>query len=144
MAPLISPDPITLYPPSEDLDEHGWRLPDPEPYWQGMGNLQQAPGISDVRAADGGGRGPFGPARDRYGQVFLPVEMQLIEGSVAECRGRYYFLTQCRFAGDPTGNGDGTSPLDCWTASATSFDTWPGVVTPQPTSEGLSEPSRRL
>jgi hypothetical protein len=136
MAPLVAPDLITLYPPSEDLDEHGWRLPATEAYWQGKGNLQQYPGISDVRASDGGGRGPFGPARDRTGSMFLPVEdLQLIEGSVAECRGRYYYLTQCRFVGDPTGTGDGSSPLDIWTATATSFDTWPGVEVPRPYGE---------
>jgi hypothetical protein len=141
MAPSIAPDPMTLYPPSEDLDEHGWRLPSPEAYWSGKGNLQQYPGIADVRASDGGGRGPFGPARDRTGSVFLPVEAQLIEGSVLECRGRFYYLTQCRFIGDPTGNGDGTAPLDCWTATATSFDTWPGVEVPQPV-QSSGEPPR--
>lgn len=128
MAPLVAPDPVTLFPPSGDLDEHGWALPGSEPYWSGSGNLQAFPGIADVRAADGGGRGPFGPARDRSGTLYLPVEMELIEGSVAEIRGRHYYLTQVRFVGDPTGSGDGTAPLDVWTANATSFDTWAGAV----------------
>ena len=144
MPPLVAPDPVTLYPPSSDLDEHGWQLPGSPSYWSGNGNLQLMPGVSDVRAGDGGGRGPYGPARDRLGQLFLPVEMDLIEGSIAECRGRWYYLTQTRFVGDPTGNGDGTSPLDCWTATATSFDTWPGVEMPPDAPEPLSEPESGL
>jgi hypothetical protein len=125
MAPLIAPDPMTLYPPTGETDEHGWALPGSEPYWTGQGALQLQPGISDPRAADGGGMGPYNPARDKVGAVFLPVEAGLIEGSVLVCRGRTYFVSQSRFVGDPTGNGDGTAPLDCWTAQVTATDQWP-------------------
>lgn len=123
MAPLVAPDPVTVYAPASSPDEHGWSLPATAPVWSGMGNLQLQPGLSDPRAKDGG-HGPFNPSRDRVGTIYLPVEFSLVEGSVVECRGRHYYLSDTRFVGDPSGNGDGTAPLDVWTATVTSFDTW--------------------
>lgn len=117
---LIETDDVVCYPPSPETDEHGWRLPGSEPYWSGRGTLQLRAGVSDPRAAEGGGRGPFGPARDNVGDLFLPPDLELLEGSTAEIRGHRYALSQVRLVLDPTALG-----LDCWAATATSFDTWP-------------------
>lgn len=120
MSILLATDDVVLTPPSENTDEHGWRLPGTDPYWTGRGALQLRAGISDPRAADGGGRGPYGPARDEVGDLYLPPELTVLEGTTAEVRGRRYVLSQVRLVVDPVGGG-----LDCWAATATSVDTWP-------------------
>ena len=124
MSLLLAADEVTLYPPSVDTDEHGWRLPDTSaPYWSGLGNLQLQPGVSVPTAADGGGRGPYGPARDQLGVLFLPASIPaLFEGSTAVVGARTYVLSQTRVVNDPL---DGAT-LTCWAATATSVDTWPG------------------
>ena len=123
MTVLLAEDEVVLYPPSVDVDEHGWRLPDEAPYWSGIGNLQLNPGISNPLAAGGGGRGPYGPARDNVGSLFLPPEVPLLEGSSAMIRDRVYVLSQVRIVADPVMGLDG--PMTCWAATATSNDTWP-------------------
>lgn len=130
MTVLLAADQVDLYPPSAALDEHGWRLPDTTTsYWSGVGNLQLQPGISIPTAADGGGRGPFGPARDLLGTLFLPADVPLLEGSTAVIRGRWFVISETRQVTDPTDSG-----LDCWAAIATSIDTWPNQApTPTPT-----------
>jgi hypothetical protein len=120
---LLPTDHVALYPPA-GLDGHGWRLPAgdaAEPYWQGEGALQLQPGVSDPRAADGGGRGPHGPARDAVGQLFLPGSLpELADGYTARVRGETYVLSQTRRVLDPAG-GD----LGCWAAQATGTSRWP-------------------
>jgi hypothetical protein len=126
---LLGADDVVLYPPSADVDEHGWRLPDLDtPYWSGIGNLQLGPGLSNPQAASGGGRGPYGPARDQLGSLFVPADVVLLEGSTAEVRGRRYVLSQVRLVADPVGGVAGE--LTCWAATATSVDTWPDGGTP--------------
>ncbi len=124
MSLLLAADDVVLYPPSTDMDEHGWRLPDEATsYWTGVGNLQLGPGLSNPLAASGGGRGPYGPARDDVGNLFLPSDVALLEGSTAVVRGRSYVLSQVRLVADPAEGLEG--PLTCWTATATSVDSWP-------------------
>lgn len=117
---LLAADAVTLCLPGE-LDGHGWREPGRVPHWDGTGNLQLAPGVSDPRAAAGGGHGPHGPARDLTGDLFLPAEAEPAEGMTARVRGRVFVLSQVRFVTDPA-SADG---IGCWTATATSTDTWP-------------------
>lgn len=121
---LLATDTIACYPPSQNTDSHGWRLPDlTDQYWTGAGALQLRAGVSDPMAADGGGHGPYDPAYDEVGDVYLPAEagLTVLEGTSIECRGRWYVLSQVRLVADPAGLG-----LACWVATATSVDSWPG------------------
>ena len=120
MTVLLDTDDVVLVLPSADTDDHGWRLPGTDPYWEGRGALQLRAGVSDPRASEGGGRGPSGPARDEVGDLYLPTGLRPLEGSTAEIRGRVYVLSQVRLVVDPVGLN-----LDCWAATATSVDTWP-------------------
>lgn len=118
---LLTTDEVSLTYPSVDTDEHGWRLPTEAPVvWTGLGNLQLQPGISSPRAAEQGGRGPYGPARDAYGQLYLPADAPVVEGAQVSVRGRTYVLSQTRVVADPRGE-----ELECWVATVTSVDTWP-------------------
>ncbi len=118
---LLAPDQVTLTLPSTELDEHGWRLPgDPPPVWEGPGNLQLNAGISSPRAAEEGGRGPYGPARDNVGTLYLPPEAPVLEGSTVEVRGRRYVASQTHQVLDPV-----SAQLTCWAMTVTSVDTWP-------------------
>jgi len=116
---LLPTDDVVLYPPGQ-LDGHGWRQPGTRPSWAGRGALQLLPGVSDARAATGGGHGPHGPARDLTGNLFLPPDAAPVEGMSALIRGRVFVLSQVRQVLDPTGPGIG-----CWTATVQSTDTWP-------------------
>lgn len=127
-----------LYPPSEATDDHGWRLPGAEPYWQGPANLQLQAGISRPQAGPGGGRGPFGPARDDTGVLYLPDDPGLAalrDGWVALVRGKRYVLSQARYVADPAGAG-----LACWAATATSVDSWPPPDEPAGPGPALGGP----
>jgi hypothetical protein len=123
MSPLLlAPDTAALFRPGV-LDPHGWRRAGegPQPYYDGPANLQLQPGVSDPRAAAGGGHGPHGPARDLTGNLFLPADdAEPLEGSSAVIRGRVFVLSQVRLVADPTDSG-----LDCYTATVVSTDTWP-------------------
>lgn len=129
---LLAPDEVALYEPA-GLDPHGWRLPGDEPAWQGRGNLQLGPGISDPRAGPGGGRGPFGPARDQAGTLYLPVMdgLEIEDGQVAVIRGRVYVLSQARLVVDPSG----WLPISCWVATVTGTDRWPEPGEREPEEE---------
>lgn len=118
---LLPTDDVELAPPAQ-LDEHGWRLPGDEPYWTGRGNLQLAPGVSDPRAAAGGGRGPYGPARDLTGTLYLPADAAPVEGSVARVRGHVFVLSQVHLVIDPLYPAGG---ITCWQATAMGTDSWP-------------------
>jgi hypothetical protein len=117
---LLPTDTAALYQPG-DLDPHGWREEGTlGPYWEGECSLQLAPGVSDGRAAAGGGHGPHGPAVDSTGVLFLPPELVIADGMTADIRGRTFVLSQTRLVKDPLGG-----LLDCWTATVTTSDTWP-------------------
>lgn len=123
MSLLIANDAVVLYPAGGD-DEHGWRLPDAEPAWEGTGNLQLGPGASDPGAGDGGGAGPFAPAAAEAGQLFLPPDAGAADGMTAEIRGRLFVLSQVRLITDPRGSGE----LDCQQASVSAVSGWPGEM----------------
>jgi len=125
----LAADEVTLHPPG-DLDEHGWRNPDdfPVPAWTGTGNLQLAPGVSDPRAAAGGGHGPHGPARDETGTLYLPADAPAADGWTAQVRGRVFVLSQVRLITDPASPGGG---IACQAATVTTTDTWPGGGDPR-------------
>jgi hypothetical protein len=112
---MLASDRVALYPPG-DLDAHGWREPpdDTRPAWSGMGSLQLTAGLSDPRAAGGGGRGPHDPAAAGAGLLYLPPAAEPREGWTAVVRGEPYVLSQVRFVADPTGPG-----LACWAATVT-------------------------
>jgi hypothetical protein len=118
---LLGRDQVALYPPAGLEDAHGWRLPGAAADWEGIGNLQLQPGVSDPRAAGGGGRGPHDPARDRQGTLYLPADAPVADGWTAVVRGEAYALSQVRMVADPLG-GDG---LDCHAATATGISDWP-------------------
>ncbi len=122
MTVLLPMDDVTLYPPGGQ-DGHGWREMGFEPYWTGRGNMQFQTGVSDPRAGDGGGHGPFQPAHDLIGTLFLPEDGQPLEGGWAQINGRAFALSMTRHMPDPAGGGAG-----CWQATATSVDTWPGAL----------------
>lgn len=120
---LLAADPVNLYRPG-DLDRHGWRLPGVgPPAWAGVGNLQLAPGASDPRAADGGGRGPHDPARDLTGSLYLPPGTPAEDGWVAVIRDRPYVLSQVREVTDPAEPGGG---IACVAATVTGTADWGG------------------
>jgi hypothetical protein len=112
---LLAADAVELYRPG-DLDAHGWREADPGGclLWSGLGNLQLGPGLSDPRAAGGGGRGPSQPQAAETGVLFLPPEAEPVEGSAARIRCRVFLLSQVHLVADPTGG-----MLDCWQATVT-------------------------
>lgn len=113
---LLAADGVVLYPPGE-ADAHGWVLPGTESYWAGSGNLQLQPGLSDPRAADRGGHGPYDPAAVQAGVLYLPPPVPLVEGSLAVIAGRGAFvLSQIRLVPDPADPGGG---IACWAATAT-------------------------
>jgi hypothetical protein len=118
---LLPTDTVTLYAPGE-LDEHGWRLDGAQPAWTGPGNLQLAAGVSNPQAASGGGHGPFGPARDETGTLFLPREVVVADGYAAAIRGRLFVVSQVRFVTDPAEPGAG---IACQAMTVTSVDGWP-------------------
>lgn len=119
---LLPTDYVELISPGE-LDEHGWRLPgEAEPYWVGLGSLQLGPGVSDPRAAAGGGRGPHGPARDLTGTLYLPPDANPVEGAGALIRGHPFVLSQVHLVVDPLAPGAG---LSCWAATVTGVQSWP-------------------
>jgi hypothetical protein len=115
---LLAADAVELYQPGA-LDGHGWRDPGDDgarPVWRGMGSLQLVAGISDARAAEGGGRGPHQPARTETGNLFLPLGSDPADGMTARVRGQSFVLSQVRLIQDPTVPGGG---ITCW-ASAVS------------------------
>jgi hypothetical protein len=116
---LLTPDHVVLYPAGE-LDPRGWREPGDEPAWEGAGNLQLQPGITDPRAADGGGRGPHDPARDHTGQLYLPPDAPVADGMAAVVRGDTYWLGQTRLMEDPTAGARAA----CWVSTVTGTRTW--------------------
>jgi hypothetical protein len=120
---LLASDAVTLYPPAADADAHGWALPGADPYWSGLGNLQLTFGTSDPQAAAGGGSGPFAPRAVQQGQLFLPPDVQLAEGSAAQVRGEWWVLSQVRLVPDPMAVGAGAS---CWVCSVSSVRQWTG------------------
>lgn len=121
MSLLLAADEVALYPAAPE-DSHGWALPglDP-PAWTGTGNFQAQPGRADVRAADGGGHGPYDPRAGSVGVLLLPPDAPLADGMTAVVRGVTYALSQSRAVLDPVGGG-----LDCQAATASSVSDWPG------------------
>jgi hypothetical protein len=119
MTLLLAPDTVQLYAPTAGADEHGWAEPGAAPGWTGAGNLQMIAFPSDPRAESAGGHGPYDPATQRRGLLFLPVGASPLEGMVAVVRGEPWALSQVRLVVDPTGGG-----IDCWIATATASD-WP-------------------
>jgi hypothetical protein len=118
MSLLLAADLVTLYPPGSP-DERGWAGPGTVPVWSGQCNLQLGPGVTDPRAAEGGGAGPFGPARTLSGELYLPPEAKPEDGWTADVgAGFRYVLSDVRLVPDPAGAG-----LDCWVATATRDDT---------------------
>ena len=116
MTLLLAADAVELYPAGQ-ADDHGWQEP-PEsarPCWRGMGSLQLVGGLSDPRAAQGGGHGPHDPARTEQGSLFLPLGSDPADGMTAIVRGQVWTLSQVRLIADPVaGVGGGIS---CWAAS---------------------------
>jgi hypothetical protein len=122
MTLLLGVDDVTLWQPTPGDDTYGSALEDLAfiSAWQGKGNLQLTGGASDLRAAEGGGRGPFAPAQSAAGQLFLPLDAPVTEGITADIRGSTYVLSQTHVVADPLG-GD----LGCWEATVTEVTTWP-------------------
>jgi hypothetical protein len=119
---LLGSDTVSLYAPAADADAHGWALPAADPYWTGPGCLQLSPGASDPRANEGGGRGPYSPHQTPAGQLFLPPDCPLAEGSAAQARGAWWVVSQARLVADPTAPpGEGIS---CWAATVTASAQW--------------------
>jgi hypothetical protein len=116
MGLLLAADAVTLYPPGTP-DERGWTGPGTAQAWSGTGNLQLAPGASDPRAAEGGGTGPFGPARLNIGELYLPPDAAPADGMTADVRGSRWVLSLVRLMPDPAGTG-----LDCFQATVTRDD----------------------
>ena len=117
MTLLLAADSVELYRPSDSADEHGWALPGTLPAWSGPGNLQMSGFPSDPRAEATGGHGPFAPASQPSGALFLPLDASPSDGQVAVVRGQSWALSQVRLVVDPTGGG-----VDCWIALATLAD----------------------
>ncbi len=116
MSLLLAPDAVTLYPPSGEADSHGWAEPGAEAAWSGSGNLQLSFGVTDPRAEAGGGRGPFKPAHEPAGLLYLPPEApEPANGTIAEVHGRRYVLSNVHPVSDPI-PGAGVA---CWVASVT-------------------------
>jgi hypothetical protein len=119
---LLGTDTVALYPPAGSADEHGWALPGPDPYWTGTGNMQLTPGPSDPQAAQGGGHGPYAPAAALQGQLYLPPDCPLQEGSAALVRGAWFTVARARLVTDPTAPpGEGAS---CWVAAVGGTAGW--------------------
>jgi len=118
---LLATDDVALFPPGT-LDDHGWREPGRAPAWAGTGNLQLAPGVSNPQANQGGGHGPFGPARDLAGTLYLPPDASVDDGWVARVRDRVFAVSQVRLVKDPFDPAEGIS---CVAMTVTSVDTWP-------------------
>ena len=115
MTVLLAADEVELY-PANGPDTHGWTLPGTAPSWTGTGNLQLGAGLSDPRAADRGGHGPFAPATAPTGVLFLPADAEPAEGMAARIRGQVWVLSQVRLQADPT---DLAGYLTCWAATVT-------------------------
>jgi hypothetical protein len=115
---LLAADAVELY-PAGDLDAHGWRLPGDgdTPSWCGLGNLQLVSGLSDPRAAEGGGHGPHDPRRVEAGNVFLPIAAEPVDGMTLVTRGQVFVLSQVRLLVDPIEGESGG--LTCWAAAVT-------------------------
>jgi hypothetical protein len=122
MSVLLAVDQVDLYPPDTSAqDSHGWVDPGPAPpTWTGLGSLQLTAGVSDPRAAEGGGFGPFSPGAVELGTLYLPPEASPVEGTVAVVRSRMFVLGKVRLVPDPTGSG----MLDCWAAAASGNEAW--------------------
>lgn len=136
---LLAADQVELYPPGEP-DAHGWVLPGTDRYWAGSGNLQLQPGLSDPRAADRGGHGPYDPAAVQAGVLYLPPPVPLVEGSLAVVEGRGAFvLSQIRIMPDPADPGGG---IACWAATATAVpgEDGPGEDQDGEDQDGEDEP----
>jgi hypothetical protein len=117
---LLAADAVALYPPGP-ADVLGWATEGvPPPAWEGTGNLQLAAGMTNPRATEGGGFGPFSPARAQQGVLYLPAEAAPADGMTAECRGIRWALGGVRLVVDPSG-GD----LTCFEAIATQTSNWP-------------------
>ena len=111
---LLAVDAVTLY-PAGPADVLGWSTgTGTAPVWSGTGNLQLSAGVSDPRASEGGGFGPFAPARVESGVLYLPDDAQPADGMTADVRGARWVLSQVRLVADPTGG-----PLTCWAATVT-------------------------
>jgi len=117
MTLLLAADPVTLYRPGNP-DERGWTGPGSSAAWSGTGNLQLSAGVSDPRAAEGGGTGVFGPARLESGELYLPPDASPADGMTAEVRGKRWVLSHTRLVADPVGTG-----LDCWQCAIQRDDT---------------------
>lgn len=114
---LLGADHVDLYAPGP-LDGHGWREGEPgRRLWAGTGNLQLLPGVSDPRAADGGGRGPHDPARTETGNLFLPLDAEPADGMTAVIRGEAYAVSEVRVIADPVAGAGGG--IACWAATVT-------------------------
>jgi hypothetical protein len=122
MSVLLANDAVELYAIPGTADAHGWADPGAAPpAWTGTGNLQRAPGYTDRRAADAGGHGPFGPAAQETGILYLPPDANPEAGMTALIRGWIWALSQVREIADPTGSG----LLDCWEMDVSAVSTWP-------------------
>jgi hypothetical protein len=118
---LLAEDSVTLYPAGYP-DGHGWVMPEGEPIWHGLGNLQPTPGRHDPRAAEGGGHGPFAPEAGEVATLYLPPDAPVADGVWAEVRGVSWYLSQARLMADPFGLG---GDLTCWQVNAASTSRWP-------------------
>jgi hypothetical protein len=119
---LLGTDTVVLYPAATGADEHGWAQPGADPYWTGPGSLQLTPGPSDPQAAAGGGHGPYEPQAALQGQLYLPPDCPLEEGSAALIRGQWFAVSRARLVTDPTcPPGEGIS---CWACAVAGTAGW--------------------
>jgi hypothetical protein len=125
---LLPTDDLVLYPAGVP-DAHGWvtagDTAGADPTWSGRGALQLDAGVTAPGASQGGGAGPFDPARTPLGAVFLPPDAPALDGMVLSARGRRYVLSGTRLMVDPVGAG-----TDCVVATVTELEVGEGLVSP--------------
>lgn len=119
---VLGTDTVALYPPDASADSHGWAQPGADPYWTGTGNMQLTPGPSDPQAAQGGGHGPYAPFAALQGQLYLPPDCPLQEGSAALVRGQWFAVSRARQVSDPTAPPGGG--ISCWVAAVAGTAQW--------------------
>lgn len=117
---LLPTDDCALYGQPPVADEHGFIEAPTEAAWEGRGSLQLAGGITGTDASDAGGHGPWGPASDALGTVYLPPESEAVDGMVLVSRDTSYTLSATHLVRDPIGAGS-----DAIVANVTEFDGWP-------------------